>query len=118
MNRCAGPFVISPVPPSSNERDPAIRRAAREAFLVAIQCTVAGQLEPGVGYKLEVVFRGNWKDAAGRWRKRDHRNLSKLLEDAVCAALGIDDSLLVKTVYEKQHVDGVEEVEVWVEEVA
>ena len=55
-----------------------------------------------VGY--ELVIRGNWYNKTGaktRIKKRDSNNLVKLIIDACCEAIGIDDSQIFVEQLEK-----------------
>jgi len=60
------------------------------------------ELDREIGYKLQI--RANWynaKNSKTRIKKRDSNNLVKLIIDACCEAIGIDDSQIFNEFVQK-----------------
>lgn len=58
---------------------------------------------PAGRFTLSLHFHGNWDTLAGRPRRRDLSNHVKLLEDAICEALGVDDCWIRRVEIEATH---------------
>lgn len=73
------------------------RRLTREGrdYKTHIHCHVRnalrGQQMPDGRLRIDIHLHGHWDTQAGAPRRRDPDNHNKLILDAVCAALGIDD---------------------------
>lgn len=80
-------------------------KAEGKALKNYISWTAKGKLptDREIGY--EMVVRGNWynaKSSKTRIKKRDSNNLVKLIVDACCEAIGVDDSQIFSERVTKQ----------------
>lgn len=86
------------------------RKASKYQESVVEQIVRAGNADFVVAWRskprkmvLSLTFVGRWESEAGRPLVKDVSNRIKLIEDAIGAALGYDDSWNWKVVVEKQH---------------
>jgi len=89
------------------------------AYIVEHYPTLLTMFKPNTpyGYIVQLVFPNllnkTWPaEAKTRYKKLDATNRSKLFEDAMAEAFGVDDSVFLTTRYDK--IQGEEQTNIWV----
>lgn len=108
--------VLPCLPPTNNHLYAGSGKArhrtdAYMAFIAAVSACLAGQrADPAGIYALHSRYTFPTR------ARQDAANRDKAAADAICAALGIDDSALVEThIYSAGYVRGVAKTELWLE---